>query len=87
MSKSGAALAIGTVVCGFLFLSGCATPLTNEGAAVLIKSQQQEVAKCKYLGQVTGSSNWGGVAATGVGFESAMNQLKNKVAQMGGEYS
>ena len=74
------------VLCSFLFtaaLSGCATTLSNKGALVRVTSQSEAVKVCKYLGQVSSSSSWGGFAATGVGFESAMNELKNKAADMG----
>ena len=64
-------------------VSGCATTLSNKGALVRITNQLEEVKNCKYLGQVTSSSSWGGFAATGVAFESAMNELKNKAAEMG----
>ncbi len=67
-----------------IFLSGCATTLSNKGALVRVTNQSEEVKNCKYLGQLTSSSSWGGFAATGVGFESAMNELKNKAAEMGG---
>ena len=50
---------------------------------VSVTNQSEEVKSCKYLGQVTSSSNWGGFAASGIGFDSAMNELKNKAAAMG----
>ena len=65
------------------FVSGCATTLSNKGAFVRVTNQSEEVQNCKYLGQVSASSSWGGFAATGIGFESAMNELKNKAAEMG----
>jgi len=65
------------------FISGCATTLTNKGAYVRVTNQYEEVKNCKYLGQATSSSGWGGFAATGIGFESAMSELKNKAAEMG----
>jgi len=64
-------------------LSGCATSLSTKGASIRITSQPEDVKGCEYLGQLTSSSSWGGFAATGLGFESAMNELKNKAAQMG----
>jgi Domain of unknown function (DUF4156) len=66
-----------------IFCSGCATTLSNKGALVRVTNQSEEVQNCKHLGQITSSSSWGGFAATGVGFESAMNELKNKAAAMG----
>lgn len=66
-----------------IFLSGCATTLSNKAMLVRVTNQREDINNCKYLGQVTSSSSWGGFAATGVAFESAMNQLKNKAAAMG----
>lgn len=75
------------ILCFLLFttiaLSSCATALSNKGAIVRVTSQSEQVKTCKYLGQVSSSSSWGGFAATGIGFESAMNELKNKAADMG----
>lgn len=68
-----------------IFVSGCATTLTNKGAFVRVTNQPEEVKNCRYLGQITSSSSWGGFAATGLGFESAMNELKNKAAEMGAD--
>lgn len=71
------------IVFFYIFVSGCATALTSKGSLVRITNQSEEVKNCKYLGQVTSSSSWGGFAATGIGFESAMNELKNKAVEMG----
>ncbi len=71
----------------FLFvviaLSGCATTLSNKGELIRVTNRSEDVKNCEYLGQVSSSSSWGGFAATGVGFESAMNELKNKAADIG----
>jgi len=66
-----------------IFCSGCVTTLSNKGALVRVTNRSEEVQNCKYLGQITSSSDLGGFAATGDGFESAMNELKNKAAAMG----
>lgn len=66
-----------------IFLWGCATTLSSKGALIRVTNRSEDVTNCQYLGQVSSSSNWGGYAATGVGFESAMNELKNKAADMG----
>jgi len=64
--------------------AGCATILTGKGALVRVTNQVDQVKDCKYLGQVTSSSSWGGFAATGIAFDNALNELKNKAAEMGG---
>jgi hypothetical protein len=66
-----------------IFLAGCATTLSNQGALVRVTNQSEDVKTCNYLGQITSSSGWGGFAATGLGFESAMNELRNKAGAMG----
>ena len=69
------------IIC-LTLISGCATPVTNAGSQIRVTNQNEDVKNCKYLGQVTSSSSWGGFAATGIGFDSAMNELKNKTASM-----
>ena len=66
------------------FLSGCAIALTKKGAYVRVVNHYEEVKNCKHLGQVTSSSSWGGFGATGIAFENAMNELKNKTGHIGG---
>ncbi len=66
-----------------IVLSGCATTLSKKGALIRVTNRSEDVKNCEYLGQVSSSSSWGGFAATGVGFKSAMNELKNKAANMG----
>jgi hypothetical protein len=61
-----------------MFLWGCATPLSNKGSLVRVTNQKNEVEVCKYLGQVTSSSGWGGYAATGVGFESVESGTRER---------
>lgn len=67
-----------------VIFTGCATRLSPTAKTVRVTSQIEIIEKCIYLGQVNASSIWGGYALTGLGFESAMNELKNKVAEMGG---
>jgi len=83
MNRIKCIAAILFIVFASIFVFSCATTLTNKGAFVRVTNQSEEVKNCKYLGQVTSSSSWGGFAATGIGFESAMNELKNKAAEMG----
>lgn len=65
-----------------LLLSGCVS-LTAGGGRVRVVNSPQHVEKCKLISQVTSSSSWGGLAS-GVAFDNAMNELKNKAAEMGG---
>ncbi len=67
-----------------MYFTGCATMLTTKGALVRVTNYFEDIKNCKHLGQITSSSGWGGFAATGIGFESAINELKNKTAEMGG---
>lgn len=83
MNRSNWIAALASIAFLSILVSGCATTLTNKGAYVRVTNQSEEVQNCKYLGQVSASSSWGGFAATGIGFESAMNELKNKAAEMG----
>ena len=66
-----------------ILTSGCVTTLSNKGSLVRVTNQSNDVKNCKFLGQITSSSSWGGFAATGLGFQSAMNELKNKAAANG----
>ncbi len=83
MSRIKCIATILSLIFALTFISGCATTLSNKAALVRVTNQSEEVKDCKYLGQITSSSSWGGFAATGIGFESAMNELKNKAAEMG----
>ncbi len=83
MYKIKCIVAVFSLIFASILVSGCATHLSSKGASVRITSHFEEVKGCKYLGQVVSSSHWGGSLATGVAFDSAMNQLKNKAAAMG----
>lgn len=65
------------------FLCGCVS-LTAGGGKVRVVNSPQHVEDCKLISQVTSSSSWGGLAS-GVAFDNAMNELKNKAAEMGGD--
>jgi hypothetical protein len=84
MNKSSIILIVVFIFFSVLIFSACATKVSNQGASIRVTNHPEDVKNCNYLGQVTSSSGWGGFAATGVGFESAMNELKNKTAEMGG---
>lgn len=59
------------------------TTLSREAVAVRVVRDVQFIKGCKYIQTVDSSSGWGGFAATGVGYNSAMNELKNNAAQVG----
>lgn len=65
-------------------LTGCMTTLSREAVTVRVVRDAQFVKGCKYIQTVDANSSWGGFAATGVGYNSAMNELKNNTAQVGG---
>lgn len=65
----------------FLFTLSCATSLSNTGKEVLIEVSQEKVSKCKNLGTVVGSNAMG--ASTAHDAEGALNEMRNKAAQLG----
>lgn len=65
-----------------LFIGGCAT-LTPQGSTVRVVRDIRIAGDCKYITPVSSSSSWGGLAS-GLAFDNAMNELKNKTAESGG---
>ncbi len=65
---------------------GACSMATTTGSTVQIASERSAVAGCAPLGQIQSSSYWGGVAATGLAYNEAMNDLKNKTAERGGTH-
>lgn len=64
-----------------IFASGCATTL-SPAAAKIQPADHSMVAECNYLGNVSGSSGWGNLAAS-VGMRNAKNEALDKAAAMG----
>lgn len=64
-----------------LLVCGCATTL-SKNARPIIEADIQMVQNCKYLGDVNGSSGWGGLAAS-VGMENAKREALEKAAALG----
>ena len=60
-----------------LLLVGCATVPTG-----IADADESRVAGCRYLGDVTGTSGWGGVAA-GPGMDNARNDARAQAARLG----
>ncbi len=65
-------------------ISGCATKLSPEARSIRVITKTEMVENCIYLGQLNSSSMLGD-SFTGVGFESAMNELKNNAAKIGAD--
>lgn len=72
---------ISIMVLFVLLLTGCVTTITREGGTIRpITAEQKQ--KAEYLGIVTGSFSWG--YSTAEDAESAMNEVRNKAAKLGG---
>lgn len=72
----------GVAVVG-LALSGCVST-TQEADRIRVVSDKADLSSCQFIAQITASSYWGGVAATGLAYNNALNDLRNQVAQRGG---
>lgn len=69
-----------------LVLCACATA-TPQGSSIVIVAERQALgAQCQSLGQMQAQSGWGGLAATGAGYNDALNDLKNQAAARGGTH-
>lgn len=64
-----------------LVLAGCATTLSSTASRV-IQADDQMVASCRFLGQVSGSSGFGNIAAS-TGMENARNEATEQAARLG----
>lgn len=64
-----------------LAVSGCATRQSQQAAEVLTADERM-VDGCQLLGEVDGSSGWGGVAAS-KGMNNARNEAREKAARLG----
>ncbi len=70
---------LGTLFLTFI-LFGCATALTESGTKVRLVQMQSDF-DCSFVGTVTGSNSMGNTTAHDA--EGAMNQLRNKAANIG----
>lgn len=68
-----------------LSLTGCATALTHEASRItqIDQSQKSMVKDCKTMGEVMGSSSYGGLFMQEAGKNYAKNQAMNEAANMG----
>lgn len=69
------------LVCGLAAVAGCTTELSQEATKVRRIPASIE-SGCQFLGPVSGAEYWGMSIADDA--ESALNQVRNKVAEMGG---
>ena len=60
-------------------LNGCATTL-SQSAANVKDADMKMTENCKFLGEVCGSSTWGGIEAR---VEAAKNEVREKAASLG----
>ena len=65
-----------------IVVSGCTT-LTPQGSSVRVVRDIRIAGDCKYITPIASSSAWGGLAS-GVAYDNAMAELKNKTAETGG---
>lgn len=71
----------------FLSLSilvGCATVPSDEALRVR-DADETVVAGCRFLGQVQGSSGWGGLAAS-AGMENSKTEARQRAASLGASH-
>ena len=64
-----------------LMLVGCATAPSPQAVAVR-DADQKMVENCEFVGDVMGSSGWGGIVAS-VGTRNAQNEARDQAAQLG----
>ncbi len=60
---------------------GCATT-KSEMAAKVLQADERMITNCKYLGDVTGTSGWGNLAAS-TGVNNAKNEALEQAASLG----
>jgi hypothetical protein len=68
-----------------LTLTGCATALTEQAARItqVDQNQKSKVEGCKMIGEVVGSSSYGGLFMQEAGKNYAKNSAMNSAANMG----
>ncbi len=64
-------------------VTGCGTMLTKQGEAVQITNNYEDIMECKYFGRIIATSSLVGYGFKNRGVNSAINELKNKAAQLG----
>lgn len=69
------------VLAACLACQSCATT-PSASASRVADADQGMVAGCQFVGEVQGSSGWGGLAAS-TGMENAKNEAREKAAKLG----
>lgn len=64
-----------------LFVTGCATQRTGE-AYKIIETDESSVKHCHFIGEASGSSQYGGLAMQEAGKANAKNEALNQAATM-----
>ncbi len=85
MKRSVLAVALVSLV----IVSGCAATQLRAGAANVIATRQPAPKECRYLGTVIGQqggSFGGGYTSNANLMQGSINDLKNKTAELGGNY-
>ena len=65
-------------------LSGCSTTLSQNASLVQVADSNM-VKNCKFLGDVQGSSGWGGLAAS-QGMQNSRNEAQEKAYLLGASH-
>ena len=74
-------LTVLAMILGSFALTGCATTKSALATKVL-DADEKVVSNCKYLGEVTGTSGWGNLAAS-TGINNAKNEAFEYAAGLG----
>jgi hypothetical protein len=72
-------------ICAGLFVSGCATELTEAGQGVQI-GKSEPAAGCRPMGPVYGTGAGGGYTDSETKLRSAQNDMRNRAADIGANY-
>lgn len=70
-----------TIILSILAITGCATTISQAALRVQV-ADEKAVANCTFLGEVHGTSGWGGLAAS-QGMENSMNEAREHAAGLG----
>lgn len=76
----------GLVVVAALLNAGCGAELTAAGAAVRVEKGVPQGFRCKELGIVYGSGGGGAYTSAESKLQDAQKELRNKTAELGGNY-
>ena len=66
-------------------IGGCSTAPSTE-ASRIVTADEKGIEGCQFMGNVEGSSSYGGLAMQEVGLTRAKNEALDKVADLGGTH-